>query len=80
MAHSEIDAIRTLLGSKPRPVGWSERRERLDVPHRRLVGPVGPEQFVHHRRVQDVRTADARLRLSYNKRGRRWMLEGLEAA
>ena len=30
MAHSEIDAIRTLLGSKPRPVGWSERRERLD--------------------------------------------------
>ena len=30
MAHSEIDAIRALLGSKPRPVGWSERRQRLD--------------------------------------------------
>ncbi len=30
MAHREIDAIRTLLGSKPRPVGWSERRQRLD--------------------------------------------------
>lgn len=30
MADSEIDAIRTLLGSKPRPVGWSERRQRLD--------------------------------------------------
>jgi acetyl esterase/lipase len=30
MAEREIDAIRTLLGSKPRPVGWSERRERLD--------------------------------------------------
>ena len=30
MAQSEIDAIRALLGSKPRPVGWSERRERLD--------------------------------------------------
>ncbi len=30
MAHDEIDAIRALLGSKPRPVGWSERRERLD--------------------------------------------------
>ena len=28
---SEIDAIRTLLTSKPRPVGWGERRER----HRR---------------------------------------------
>ncbi len=30
MADSEIDAIRALLGSKPRPVGWSERRQRLD--------------------------------------------------
>ena len=30
MADSEIDAIRTLLGSKPRPVGWSQRRQRLD--------------------------------------------------
>jgi monoterpene epsilon-lactone hydrolase len=30
LAHHEIDAIRTLLGSKPRPVGWSERRQRLD--------------------------------------------------
>jgi acetyl esterase/lipase len=28
--HNEIDAIRALLGSKPRPVGWSERRARLD--------------------------------------------------
>jgi epsilon-lactone hydrolase len=30
MAQSEIDAIRALLGSKPRPTGWSERRQRLD--------------------------------------------------
>jgi epsilon-lactone hydrolase len=30
MAEREIDAIRKLLGSKPRPVGWSERRQRLD--------------------------------------------------
>lgn len=30
MAATEIDAIRALLGSKPRPVGWSERRQRLD--------------------------------------------------
>jgi monoterpene epsilon-lactone hydrolase len=28
--HHEIEAIRALLGSKPRPVGWSERRQRLD--------------------------------------------------
>jgi acetyl esterase/lipase len=30
MAESEIDAIRALLSSKPRPVGWPERRKRLD--------------------------------------------------
>ena len=33
----EIDAIRELLGSKPRPVGWQERRGRLDE-----VGSVWP--------------------------------------
>ena len=27
---SEIDAIRTLLTSKPRPVGWAERRARIE--------------------------------------------------
>jgi epsilon-lactone hydrolase len=26
----EIDAIRSLLGAKPRPVGWAERRARID--------------------------------------------------
>jgi acetyl esterase/lipase len=30
MAQSEIDAIRSLLTSKPRPVGWTKRRQRLD--------------------------------------------------
>jgi monoterpene epsilon-lactone hydrolase len=37
MDQSEIDAIRTLLSSKPRPVGWTERRQRLDE-----VGSVWP--------------------------------------
>jgi monoterpene epsilon-lactone hydrolase len=37
MDRSEIDAIRALLGSKPRPVGWSERRQRIDE-----VGSVWP--------------------------------------
>jgi epsilon-lactone hydrolase len=37
MAHSEIDAIREILSSKPRPVGWPERRKRLDD-----VGSVWP--------------------------------------
>jgi acetyl esterase/lipase len=34
---SEIDAIRTLLAAKPRPVAWTERRQRLDE-----VGSVWP--------------------------------------
>jgi len=37
MAQSEIDAVRALLKSKPRPVGWPERRKRLDE-----VGSVWP--------------------------------------
>ena len=37
MAQSEITAIRALLSSKPRPVGWPERRRRLDD-----VGSVWP--------------------------------------
>src|SRR3977135_1990930 len=30
MVQSEIDAVRALLSSRPRPVGWAERRQRLD--------------------------------------------------
>ena len=30
MSQREIDAIRTLLTSKPRPVGWDERRQRIE--------------------------------------------------
>jgi monoterpene epsilon-lactone hydrolase len=37
MAQSEIDAVRALLSSRPRPVGWPERRERIDE-----VGSVWP--------------------------------------
>jgi epsilon-lactone hydrolase len=37
MAQSEIDAVRVLLSSRPRPVGWPERRDRLDD-----VGAVWP--------------------------------------
>ena len=37
MAQSEIDAVRALLRSKPRPVSWPERRKRLDE-----VGAVWP--------------------------------------
>jgi acetyl esterase/lipase len=37
MATDEIDAIRALLSAKPRPVGWTERRQRIDE-----VGSVWP--------------------------------------
>lgn len=30
MDNIEIDAVRALLSAKPRPVGWAERRERID--------------------------------------------------
>ena len=38
MSESEIDAIRNLLSSKPRPVGWEERRQRIEE-----VGATWPE-------------------------------------
>jgi acetyl esterase/lipase len=37
MDNVEIDAVRALLSAKPRPVGWAERRERIDE-----VGSVWP--------------------------------------
>jgi epsilon-lactone hydrolase len=37
VAQSEIDAVRALLNAKPRPVGWAERRRRLDE-----VGAIWP--------------------------------------
>src|SRR5260370_41778822 len=37
MAQSEMEAVRVLLSSKPRSVGWPERRQRLDD-----VGSVWP--------------------------------------
>lgn len=37
MSSSEIDAIRALLTAKARPVGWTQRRERLDE-----IGSVWP--------------------------------------
>jgi monoterpene epsilon-lactone hydrolase len=37
MSQSEIDEVRALLGSKPRPVGWHQRRQRIEE-----VGAVWP--------------------------------------
>jgi monoterpene epsilon-lactone hydrolase len=37
MGQNEIDAVRALLSSKPRPVGWKQRRQRIEE-----VGSVSP--------------------------------------
>ena len=37
MSRSEIDTVRELLRSKPRPTGFAERRERLDA-----IGSISP--------------------------------------
>ena len=41
MARSEIDTIRALLTSRPRPAGWDERRRRLDEVG--AVWPIAPD-------------------------------------
>jgi acetyl esterase/lipase len=41
MGQNEIEAVRKLLSSKPRPVGWAERRQRLDEVG--SVWPVAPD-------------------------------------
>src|ERR1700688_5302818 len=37
MSQREIDAVRALLASKPRPIGWRQRRQRIEE-----VGAVWP--------------------------------------
>src|SRR5216684_9328699 len=39
MGQSEIDAVRALLSSKPRPVGWAARRQRIE--HTRFAAAAG---------------------------------------
>jgi acetyl esterase/lipase len=49
MAQTEIEGIRALLSSKPRPIGWLERRKRLDD-----VGSVWPVAQDVERAAVDV--------------------------
>lgn len=49
MAQSEIDAVRALLSSKPRPVGWQERRRRIEE-----VGSVWPVASDIHREMINI--------------------------
>jgi hypothetical protein len=81
---AEIEARGDVFARQPRwqhrrgPRGEApEQRERLHVPHGRVVRPVRPEQLVHHRRVQDVRAADAPLA---HRRSHEPLLERARAA
>lgn len=77
---TEIDVSTGLFDGRPRHVRIANERvpviEIAQVRDELAAYPVaqGP------RRIFDVRTPDARLRLAFEKRGRRWLLEGREAA
>jgi epsilon-lactone hydrolase len=45
----EIDAVRALLSSKPRPVGWQERRSRIEE-----VGSLWPVASDIQRETTDI--------------------------
>lgn len=69
-----------LLDGRPRSIRMARERvpviEISQVRDELAAYPIGSGP----RRIFDVRTPDARLRLAYEKRGRRWLLEGLDAA
>ena len=77
---TQVEVSTGLFDGRPRSIRVAHERvpviEIANVRDELAAYPVerGP------RRIFEVRTADARLRLSYEKRRRRWLLEGLEAA
>jgi len=77
---TEVQVSCGLFDGRPRTIRMSHERvpvlEIAQVRDELSAYPVerGP------RRIFDVRTPDARLRLAFEKRQRRWLLEGLEAA
>jgi hypothetical protein len=77
---TQVDVSCGLFDGRPRAIRMANERvpviEIAQVRDELAAYPVsrGP------RRIFDVRTPDARLRLSYERRRRRWVLEGLEAA
>ena len=77
---TQVDVTTGLFDGRPRSIRVAKERvpviEIAQVRDELAAYPVerGP------RRIFEVRTADARLRLAYEKKRRRWTLEGLEAA
>lgn len=77
---TQVDVSCGLFDGRPRSIKTTHERvpviEIAQVRDELAAYPVGRGP----RRIFDVRTPDARLRLSFEKRRRRWMLEGVEAA
>ena len=77
---TQVDVSTGFLDGRPRTIRMAHERvpvlEIANVRDELAAYPVerGP------RRIFEVRTPDARLRLAFEKRGRRWLLEGLDAA
>jgi hypothetical protein len=77
---TQVDVSTGLFDGRPRAIRMAHERvpviEIANVRDELAAYPVerGP------RRIYEVRTPDATLRLSFEKRRRRWVLEGLEAA
>ena len=77
---TQVDVSCGLFDGRPRMIRMANERvpviEIAQVRDELAAYPVesGP------RRIFDVRTPDARLRLAFERRHRRWLLEGLDAA
>lgn len=77
---TQVDVSTGLFDRRPRFIRIArERVPVIEISNVRDELAAYPIEF-GPRRIFEVRTADAKLRLSYEKRGRRWLLEGLEAA
>ena len=77
---TQVDVSTGLFDGRPRSIRMA--RERVPVI---MIENVRDELAAYPqergpRRIFEVRTPDARLRLSFERRHRRWLLEGLEAA
>ena len=77
---TQVDVSCGLFDGRPRQVRIAREKvpviEIAQVRDELAAYPIGSGP----RRIFDVRTPNARLRLAFEKRGRRWLLEGLEAA
>ena len=77
---TQVDVSCGLFDGRPRSIRVArERVPVIEIEHVRDELAAYPADR-GPRRIFEVLTPDARLRLAYEKRRRRWLLEGLEAA